>query len=514
MPTETPLPTVTPVRRFPDLATGTPLERLIYEVKQWMQTHDATLVGGARAHDALTPTAELQTNVTDAATVAGKPALGVAATYATEFQENFDAVPASWLVTAGAANQTTAGTGQTGGKALRQTGAVTQVFPFKLPYDPSKLHRLRARAKNVTGAGTFSFGVQALNAAGAVLGTYAAAANGAAPGTSYVDYTGWVRGVGTPGAMPASDPKAPSALPAGTVALRPYYSLNGGAPSGVMDLDYVSYERQDEDATARVVQSLLPTEPTNPDWDARYTTGARTVANAIDTDSVQVDVVLTARVESIDDPTIFLDLRTGRAPTDLVFSHPAFALYFDGTAVFAGEVSADTFTATMAEFASGVRVGVGDPTTGRVLVYNAGAGDDVLTLSSRSIGGVPAVSANLDAGVYPLHVSASAVRFNADPVSDTDTDVTVKGDLTVTGTITGALTGTASSASGGSGAFSGTFSGSASGSFSGSVSASSFSYTGGATSITGSRTTDVASILDQIINVLAAHGLASNGTSA
>ena len=47
--------------------------------------------------------------------MAGKPALGDAATYATEFQENFDAAPASWLVTAGASYLTYAGTGQSGG---------------------------------------------------------------------------------------------------------------------------------------------------------------------------------------------------------------------------------------------------------------------------------------------------------------------------------------------------------------------------------------------------------------
>jgi hypothetical protein len=45
------------------------------------------------------------------------------------------------------------------------------------------------------------------------------------------------------------------------------------------------------------------------------------------------------------------------------------------------------------------------------------------------------------------------------------------------------------------------------------VTASSFSYTGGATAITGSRTTNVDSILDQLINALAAHGLVTNSTT-
>lgn len=351
-----------PVLRWPGYPPGTPLDVIRVKLSEVLrQKHDAVVIGGERGERALNSGAELTTNVTGTATVAGKPAKGVAATYAAEFMETFDATPADWLLRSGALAATLAGTGQTGGKALRQTGPVTLAFPVALPYDASKLHRLRARARNVSGSGTFTFGLEAVDAAGVVLGTYAAAAAAAVPGTSYVEYTGWLKGLGTPGAMPAATAATPSPLPVGTASVRPYVILNGGASAGVTDLDMVSYERQDEEAAARTYDTLLPS--TDPQ---RLASGAglqdHTVHepamqdDSVSTRTVQTNVVITGRVESIDDPTIFLDLRTGRAPTDRVFSHPAFALYYDGTADFAGTVSATTFTAATASFAGIVSV--------------------------------------------------------------------------------------------------------------------------------------------------------------
>jgi hypothetical protein len=349
-----------PVIRWPPFKAGTPLDVIRVKLNDVLrQKHDAVLIGGERGERALNAGAELTTNVTDTATIAGKSAKGISVVYATEFMETFDAVPVDWLLRSGALAATLAGTGQTGGKALRQTGTVSLAFPVALPYDASKLHRLRTRAKNVSGSGAFTFGVEALDAAGAVLGSYAVAAAAAVPGASYVEYTGWVQGLGTPGAMPASDQASPTPLPANTATIRPYVVLNGGAPAGVTDLDMVSYERQDEEVSARVVETLLPSDDAE-----RLASGAGLYDNTVHEPAlqdasvssrvVQTDVVITGRVESIDDPTQFLDLRTGLAPTDLVFSHPAFALYFDGTAVFSGEVAATSFTATLATFSGAI----------------------------------------------------------------------------------------------------------------------------------------------------------------
>jgi hypothetical protein len=203
-----------------------------------------------------------------------------------------------------------------------------------------------------------------------------------------------------------------------------------------MDLDYVSYERQDEDVTARTVHSLLPTKVTDPGYDTRYATGARTVANRDrrPTRVIQTTSSSPARVESIDDPTIFLDLRTGLAPTDLVFSHPAFALYFNGDAVFSGEVAADSFTAPTATFANTLQVGTGGPfQSGVIAVWNDSAGDYPLIIRTRDVAGIPAVTSNVESEVFPLWLVSPTVLVTGDHLDLSPVAVEIHGTLTVSG---------------------------------------------------------------------------------
>src|SRR5213078_654832 len=111
--------TVRRIRRWPKFKAGTPLDTLRAELNDWMRENDNAVVGGAKGDDALDASAELTTNVKGSATIAGKPAVGVAATYAAEFMEAFDATPADWITLAGTPSYSSAGTGQTGRKALR-----------------------------------------------------------------------------------------------------------------------------------------------------------------------------------------------------------------------------------------------------------------------------------------------------------------------------------------------------------------------------------------------------------
>jgi hypothetical protein len=370
------------IRRWPKFAPGTSFDVIRVELDAWMRENDARIVGGDRAHTALDSAGTLTTNVSGHATIAGKSAGGISQVWATDFMETFNTLPAEWTVLAGTKNATLTGTGQTGGKAVRQTGPVTLEFPYdSLPYDATKAHRLRATVKRVSGSGTFSFGVRCYAANGSFLAQVPVAADHASPGGVYQTFTGWVQGFGTPSA-PAPNADAPTPLPAGTATIRPYYALNEGDATGVTDLDAISYDRLDEEATARLYETLLPSD--DPE---RLATGAGLQPATINEPAMQDDVVSTrvimadveivGKIYSSDDPTIFLDLRTGLAPTDLVFSHPALALYFDGTADFGGTVSAPTFTATLATFSG--TVGMEHLSVGQSAVFGSGTPDLIPT---------------------------------------------------------------------------------------------------------------------------------------
>jgi hypothetical protein len=222
------------------------------------------LSGAARGLTGLDAAGRLETGVNTGADIAGVNALA-ASRGRSAFLEPWDALPEEWLSFRTGTFALVAAAGVTGGNVLRCTGNVLLTFPHPLPFDPSKLYRVRGRARQVTdptsGGKQIFIGIACYDASGASLGNswVAAKANTLIAGAGWTTYTGWVKGTTLAQLAPAPDPTTPSGLPAGTVAIAPAFALNENGGNGVADIDYLAVDVLDEDASLRTYIGLDPT---------------------------------------------------------------------------------------------------------------------------------------------------------------------------------------------------------------------------------------------------------------
>lgn len=193
------------------------------------------------------------------------------------FLETFEVLPDDWNLRLGERPNSLSANGQAGGNALVADEGTTSwiAYPQNIPYDPSKLYRIRARVR-MTVAPTDAtkdlvyFGVEGVAADGVTLvntgGTNSAgsqhyvAANGVDMGAyalgSWQEFTGWFEGHGTYRAGGTNSPILPSGLHANVRYFRPLAILNYSGGDGTMELDYLAVDVFDEDGLNRTYLGL------------------------------------------------------------------------------------------------------------------------------------------------------------------------------------------------------------------------------------------------------------------
>lgn len=143
----------------------------------------------------------------------------------------------------------------------------------QIPFDESKLYRIRARARRVAGDGTLYLGLVGYAADGVTRIDYAGG-----PGTSFfycvavaqspalgewVEYIGYVKGVSdsTP-AIASSDYKNPTKVRTGVQYVRPGFIANYSGKAGIAELDYFIIEDADALGAALTAQAQVVSEAT------------------------------------------------------------------------------------------------------------------------------------------------------------------------------------------------------------------------------------------------------------
>ncbi|HEX2093313.1 MAG TPA: hypothetical protein VHG28_12975 [Longimicrobiaceae bacterium] len=210
------------------------------------------------------------------ATLGGRDAFMVSRAQHGVFLETFEngaADVAAWNLRMGARPSSAVAEGQAGGKALRASGYTWMAFPQNIPFDPSKLYRIRTRVRQVTDPttggrgiwvgveGVAADGVTLVNAAGTNQWDsqhyVAAAGAGLAAGAGWTDFTGFFKGWGSPlGYAPSAT--SPSPLHPNVRYFRPLFVLNYYQGNGTADIDYIAVDVMDEDLAQRGYRTIKP----------------------------------------------------------------------------------------------------------------------------------------------------------------------------------------------------------------------------------------------------------------
>ncbi len=151
--------------------------------------------------------------------------------------------------------------GVAGGKVFRAgdnsgNDRVSLVYNTKIPYDPTKLYRMRMRIRRTAGTGVVYAGVYTYDNAGVAVASQPAGGSGHflcmandGPSSDWTVYTGYFTGhsaSGTDGKCPS--PASPAALKTGSAYFVPKLFLNYGSATGVMDVDEIAIDIMPEDA--------------------------------------------------------------------------------------------------------------------------------------------------------------------------------------------------------------------------------------------------------------------------
>jgi hypothetical protein len=236
-------------------------------------TDAAEKAGGGRAVVALSPDSRLVTGVDESADISGIRAGLVSRQAHGVFLETFEQVP-SWPNLSG--NPTIMllpQEGQAGGNSLRISGEAYLAFPHNIPFDPSKLYRVRVRLRQVTAPtsggvavycgvmGIAADGTTKVNAFGTndIWSQHYVAAYGEFPtaGAGWVVYTGWIKGWAAQGYNGGgTSPVAPGALHQNARYFRPLVIVNYPSGNGTTDVDYIAVDVLDEEAQRRTYSAL------------------------------------------------------------------------------------------------------------------------------------------------------------------------------------------------------------------------------------------------------------------
>lgn len=228
--------------------------------------------GASRGYTALDSAGTLITKVDGSATLAGVKFQTHAKRVGVIFQESFEeALDTQGWINANGGTETqalvaAAGGSSVGQNVLRVTGKMWRIFPYGIPYNPSKLYRVRTRLRRETagsgGDGAY-IGFQCLRQDGTAANSnggyaYVCVAGTAITSGTWTEFTGYFKGAdypyasGSPGVN--TNPAAPTSLNVDTVALVPLIAVNWSNGTHVVDVDYYTVEELDENVSSRSEQ--------------------------------------------------------------------------------------------------------------------------------------------------------------------------------------------------------------------------------------------------------------------
>lgn len=257
--------------KLPDLIT-----RLNQRLKALEVPINPAITGAARATAGLDADGRLTTGVNADADIAGVDAGLTSVAGGTAFLETFEALP-DWdtptlSTAADGVLSIVSGGGETGGTLLKAVGYVWKVFPYNIPYDPSKLYRIRTRIRQViadAGKAHTYVGVEGVAANGTTLVNteglnehtqqqYVCLNNEEVTvDTDLHEFTGWFQGVADTGlGAPSRDPTAPTPLHTDVRYIRPLFILNFSGGTGTAEIDYLAIDVFDEVGQFRIYSAL------------------------------------------------------------------------------------------------------------------------------------------------------------------------------------------------------------------------------------------------------------------
>ena len=196
----------------------------------------------------------------DAAELGGVPASSVISGANSMYFQTFENdIEEDWNLRSGSiAAITYPNNGRAGGRALRTTSkAVWLADNVNIPFDPSRLYRIRTRLRKVSGTTRAAYvGVEGIGADGTTIvdrsggtttgtGQNIVGASGSiAVTTTWFTYEGYFKGTAATGtgSSPSTDASAPRTLHENTRYIRPFFALSQGGDDGVYEIDYITLE--------------------------------------------------------------------------------------------------------------------------------------------------------------------------------------------------------------------------------------------------------------------------------
>ena len=220
-----------------------------------------TIDTGLLADDAVTSDKLAEDAVSSSHLIAGKSADLIASQYKT-FQETFDCTidefNARWHNYAGNGELSIESGGLTGGKVLRvgnNSGddEAWLVYNKSIPYDESKLYRIRCRIRRLEGSGTCYLGIAGRDATDThwvnvegnniVSSQHYIAATGCSPSSDWTIHTGYFKGRASAGSYDEHpDPNYPAKLHNNVRYFRPLILVNYPHKAGIYEIDEFSID--------------------------------------------------------------------------------------------------------------------------------------------------------------------------------------------------------------------------------------------------------------------------------
>jgi len=299
----------------------------------------------------------------DSTTLGGVPATSVISGANSMYFQTFeDDVSEDWNFHNGsAASVSFTNNGRAGGRAFRNTSvALTIADNTNIPFDPSRLYRMRTRIREVSGTGMVRIGLMGVGADGTTLvnrdgddlytSQNEVCAEDATLGSAWEVFEGYIKGVASSGTgtTPSTDPSAPRVLHDDTRYIRPFIE---NPATGVFECDYITLEILTETTEANVLLTEAGGRSVSTIASTVKSDGDIATDKVIE-DSLKDDAVTGGKVASgtlsadnmgtLSGGDLAIDFTaTG---TDPVLNHTAFSLNADGSADFSGTVSAESFT--------------------------------------------------------------------------------------------------------------------------------------------------------------------------
>lgn len=337
-----------------------------------------------------------------AASVGGVPASSIAAGANSMYYQTFeDDVTDSWDLASGSiAGVTFPNNGIAGGRCLRTTNkAVWIISDINIPFDPSRLYRIRTRVRDISGTHRTAYvGVMGVGADGTTVVDRTGSTGqtttqnlvclaGTISNTAWTVYTGYFKGTAASGdaSTPSTAPDSPRVLHEDTRYFRPMLALSQGGDDQTIEIDYIVIEvlteqpeidellekvggasGTDADKVAGAINQSDGRIANDKVQSGSIRTGAvggggdggknHIIAGSIVAANIKALTIQAAQIGSLTGAGLTLNFHaTG---TDPVINHSNFKILADGSAEFAGDLKSSTASTSSLTINSSAAVGL------------------------------------------------------------------------------------------------------------------------------------------------------------